>query len=196
MAGEGFEPWFVERFAGDMNAYVLGNKGVGKGRRGFVWGGEESEARWRARMDRAMRRAEELQPRVTRRCNEFIRARVDVFRARRERGGDRVLDLRASHADQWYNLEGRLRRHFGLLGRAQEEATDVMEGDDGVVAHMAGVWRRGAWRVPPMLQNAERAVEVAEGWLATAGDQDVEFYDRLLALCQWWEDVVTIEDGW
>ena len=91
---------------------------------------------------------------------------------------------------------GRLRRHFGLLGRAQEEATDVMEGDDGVIAHMAGVWRRGAWRVPPTLQNPERAVEVAEGWLATAGEQDVEFYDRLLALCQWWEDVVTIEDTW
>jgi len=177
--------------------FVMARKGVAKGRRGFMWGGDESEASWRALLNRAMLQMEAILPRASELALRFIRERQIVLDARAERGGPRVLVNGVSLVDQWYNLEASARYHRLRHSRMYEVARGLMESDDGVLSHAFGFWReptqwgRGAWDVP----NEETCTALAGEWaFAATNEEDVQFFGRLVALCAFWEELGVIED--
>ena len=186
------------RATDNPRGFVVTRKGEGKGRRGFMWGGEESEARWRARLDRAMLRMEAILPRASELALRFIRARQFVLNARAERGGPRVLVNGVSLLDQWYNLEASARYHRSRHSRMYEVVRGLMESNDGVLSHAFGFWREptqwspGTWDVP----NQETCTALAGEWafLATS-EEDVQFFGRLVAVCAFWDELGVIEDS-
>ena len=178
-------------------AFVVARKGAGKGTRGFMWGGDESEASWRARLDRAMLQMEAISSRAYELALGFIRARQLVLDARAESGGPRVLVNGVSRVDQCYNLEASASYHRLSHIRMYEVVRGLMESDDGVLSHAFGFWReptqwsRGAWDVP----NQETCTALAEGWaFAATNEEDVQLFGRLVALCAFWEELGVIED--
>ena len=176
--------------------FVVARKGEGKGRRGFMWGGDESEARWRARLDRAMLRMEAILPRASELALLFIEARQFVLNARAVPGGPRVITL---GGNRWARVgEASAKYHRSRHSTMYEVVRGLMESNDGVLSHAFGFWREptqwspGTWDVP----NQETCTALAGEWafLATS-EEDVQFFGRLVAVCAFWDELGVIEDS-